>query len=93
MTRRQLFAWAPELLHERVDSVMTVLNLKSATLYELNEVGAMVWQECRTPRDLPGIVGRLKTAYPKMPTEALRREASSFVGELTASGLLRRVGQ
>ena len=92
MARAQCFTWAPELLCDSVDSVMTVLDLKTATLYELNEVGAMVWEECRTPRNLSAIAGQLKKAYPKVPSETLRREASAFVEQLVASGLLRCVG-
>ena len=93
MARKPYFAWTPGVLSDSVDRVTTLLDPRTASVYELNEVGAMVWQECRKPSDAATVASQLKKAFPKQPLATLRSEAEAFIDQLANAGLLSRVAE
>ena len=57
------FAVAEQVLHQRVDEGMLVVQTGTLTYIELDAVGADMWEAVITTRDLPTALSVLQTAY------------------------------
>jgi hypothetical protein len=65
-----------------------LLDQSGTELITLNPVGTLIWQALEHPSDVHTIAQQLNATFPDVPTEQLEADATSFLDELGASGLV-----
>ena len=72
-----------------LDGEMMIMSARDSTLFNLNEVGTMIWQAADGATTLEDIVmEKICLEYEVEPAEALK-DADAFVRELAEHGILR----
>ena len=66
---------------------MMIMSPRDATLFNLNEVGSVIWQAADGQTPLDAIVTRLCDEFDVTP-EVARQDAEAFVQELAGHGIL-----
>jgi len=80
----------PSTVSTMVGDVAILLDMSSATYYELNSVGARIWSLSQMSLGLGEIWTRLLVEF-DVEEKALQDDTAHFVDELTALGLARIV--
>jgi hypothetical protein len=82
-------ARSPEIAARELDGEMMIMSARDSTLFNLNEVGTMIWQAADGATSLEEIVAqKICREYEVEPAEALQ-DAEAFVRELAEHGILR----
>jgi Coenzyme PQQ synthesis protein D (PqqD) len=77
-----------EIAARSLDGEMMIMSVRDSTLFNLNELGTIIWQAADGVTSLEEIVARRICAeYEVEPAEALR-DAENFVRELAGHGIL-----
>jgi hypothetical protein len=78
-----------EIAARVLDGEMIIMSARDSTLFNLNEVGTMIWQAADGATTLEDIVTqKICLEYEVEPAEALK-DADAFVRELAEHGILR----
>jgi hypothetical protein len=78
-----------EIAARVLDGEMMIMSARDSTLFNLNEVGTMIWQAADGATTLEDIVmEKICLEYEVEPAEALK-DADAFVRELAEHGILR----
>jgi hypothetical protein len=78
-----------EIAARELDGEMMIMSARDSTLFNLNEVGTMIWQAADGATTLEDIVmEKICLEYEVEPAEALK-DADAFVRELAEHGILR----
>jgi len=76
-----------EIAARSLDGEMMIMSVRDSTLFNLNELGTIIWQAADGVTSLEEIVARRICAeYEVEPTEALQ-DAENFVRELAGHGI------
>jgi hypothetical protein len=78
---------APGVLTQAVEDALVLLSLESEVYFELDSVGARIWQLLGERGDADGVVPELLQEY-DVDEASLRRDVSRLVTELVNAGLL-----
>ena len=82
------FARSREIAARVLDGEMMIMSSRDSTLFNLNELGTMIWQAADGATSLEEIVAqRVCVEYNVDPAEALK-DAESFVRELAEHGIM-----
>jgi hypothetical protein len=77
-----------EIAARLLDSEMMIMSARDSTLFNLNELGTMIWQAADGATSLEEIVAqKICVEYDVEPAEALE-DAETFVRELAEHGIL-----
>ena len=78
-----------EIAARVLDGEMMIMSARDSTLFNLNEVGTMIWQAADGATTIEDIVvKKICLEYEVEPAEALK-DADAFVRELAEHGILR----
>ena len=78
-----------EIAARELDGEMMIMSARDSTLFNLNEVGTMIWQAADGATTIEDIVmEKICLEYEVEPAEALK-DADAFVRELAEHGILR----
>jgi hypothetical protein len=78
-----------EIAARELDGEMMIMSARDSTLFNLNELGTIIWQAADGATSLEDIVAKKVCAeYDVEPAEALQ-DAEAFVRELAERGILR----
>jgi hypothetical protein len=77
-----------EIAARVLDGEMMIMSARDSTLFNLNEVGTIIWQAADGAAMLEDIVTDICLEYEVDPAEALK-DADAFVRELAEHGILR----
>jgi hypothetical protein len=77
-----------EIAARVLDGEMMIMSARDSTLFNLNEVGTIIWQAADGAATLADIVTEICLEYEVDPAEALK-DADAFVRELAEHGILR----
>jgi hypothetical protein len=78
-----------EIAARELNGEMMIMSARDSTLFNLNEVGTIIWQAADGATSLEDIVTqKVCHEFEVDPTEALK-DAESFVRELAEHGILR----
>lgn len=78
---------ADGLLSAAVNDELLMMSVEHGKYFNLNAVGARIWELLETPTTLDGLVAALTAEYDVAPDDA-RREVERFIGSLRDRGLL-----
>ena len=78
---------ADRVLWERVDDVVTLLDLEGSAYHELNPTAALLWEAIVDGASREGLVALLVETYDVEDDDA-RRDVGAFVDTLAAQGLV-----
>ena len=67
---------------------MMIMSPRDTTLFNLNDVGSVIWQAADGKTPLEDIVARLCAEFDVSP-EAARQDAESFIQEMVGHGIMR----
>src|SRR5580704_7107416 len=77
-----------QIAARELDGEMMIMSPRDSTLFNLNELGTMIWRAADGATSVEQIVAqKICAEYDVEPSEALR-DAESFVRELSAHGIL-----
>ena len=77
-----------EIAARELDGEMMIMSTRDSTLFNLNELGTIIWQAADGSTSLEDIVAqRVCLEYEVEPAEALK-DAENFVRELAEHGIL-----
>ena len=77
-----------EIAARVLDGEMMIMSARDSTLFNLNEVGTIIWQAADGAATLEDIVAEICLEFEVDPAEALK-DADAFVRELAEHGILR----
>ena len=81
-------ARSPEIAARLLDGEMMIMSARDSTLFNLNELGTMIWQAADGATSLEEIVAKkICVEYEVEPDQALR-DAEAFVWELAGHGIM-----
>jgi hypothetical protein len=86
----QTYQRQQRILSASVDDQIVMMSVERGQYYNLNAVGARIWNLLETPRTLAQIVAALAEIY-EAPEETIHAEADAFLGRLEREGLLEIV--
>ena len=82
------FARSREIAARALDGEMMIMSTRDSTLFNLNELGTIIWQAADGATSLEEIVAqKICPEYEVEPAEALT-DAEAFVRELAEHGIL-----
>jgi coenzyme PQQ synthesis protein D (PqqD) len=84
---RTRVSMAPRVITQAVDDALVLLSLESEVYFELDGIGARIWQLLRERGDVDAIVPELLEEY-DVEEAKLRRDVSRLITELENAGLL-----
>lgn len=87
-SRNEAFQRADGLLTAAVNDELLMMSVESGTYFNLNPVGARIWELLETPTTLERLVAQLVAEYEVAPDTA-QDEAERFLGTLHERGLLK----
>jgi hypothetical protein len=67
---------------------MMIMSPRDTTLFNLNDVGSVIWESADGKTPLDDIVARLCAEFDVAP-EVARQDAETFIHELTEHGIMR----
>ncbi len=76
-----------DIAHRVLGDEAIIVNFKDSLFYNLNPVGAFIWERCDGEHTLAQIAGELAEEYDVTPEEAAR-DCLQFIEELVQQGLL-----
>jgi len=83
------FSRIREVAARELDGEMMIMSARDSTLFNLNELGTIIWQAADGATSLEDIVAqKICVEFEVEPAEALK-DAESFVRELAEHGILR----
>lgn len=84
------FEAVPDVVVERIETEVVLLDLSRNEVFELNEVGGFVWERLAAREALSQIVGAVCEAF-EAEREQVDLDVREIIGALLKAGLLRRV--
>lgn len=67
---------------------MMIMSPRDTTLFNLNDVGSLIWQSADGQTPLDDIVARLCTEFDVAP-EVARQDAETFIHEMSEHGIMQ----
>jgi hypothetical protein len=71
----------------RVDDDIVILDIPSGRYFELNDVGALVWEHLDGTNDVDALVDTVLTEY-DADRDTVSKDVQDLLGELIAAGLV-----
>jgi hypothetical protein len=76
-----------DVIWQRVEDRVVVLELGSGEYHALNDSGSLMWMLLVDTGDVPAVLDRLRASY-DADEAILRRDLAAFIAELVDNGLL-----
>ena len=76
--------------HRVLNNEALVVNFNNSYFYNLNPVGAFIWERCDGRHNLPQIAAAVAEEYEVTPEEA-EKDCQAFISSLVEQGLLEWV--
>jgi hypothetical protein len=73
----------------QIDDGLVLVNLETGKCWELNPVGALIWEQLSRGESLGSVCLTVASRYSAAP-EAVRSDTEKLVADLVAQGLLER---
>jgi hypothetical protein len=70
-----------------IDDEVVILNIESGYFYQLNRVGARIWNALETPATLGLLSARMQNMF-DVTAETCRNDVVEFVQQMRASGIV-----
>ena len=77
----------PDVVFNRLEDRMVLVDLKSNQIFELNSTGARVWELLQEGVSVDTLIDRLKAEFEADPA-TLRTEIESLLSDLISEGLI-----
>jgi len=88
LPHRRTFAPDPQVISAHIDGETVLLNLRTASSYTLNRVGAVIWDHLSAGRSVRAGSNAVCRQF-EVPAEVAAADANGLVRELCREGLLR----
>lgn len=75
-----------DIVFERVDDRVMLLDRAGMEMVTLNPVGSVVWELLDEPKSVGDLVAALSTRFPEVGTERLTGDVEAFLGEMVEVG-------
>ncbi|MBP7065783.1 PqqD family peptide modification chaperone [Ferrovibrio sp.] len=81
---------ATDILVGEVDGELVIMKVNNGCYFNLDRIGADIWNRLETPCSLEELCAALEQAY-KADGETIARDVRSFIEKMLANSLLRQV--
>ena len=78
---------SPHTVFQQLDDEMILLNLETERYYELDDVGARMWQLLTEYDNTQQVIAQLLSEY-EVDETTLRSDLANLISQLSASGLI-----
>jgi hypothetical protein len=83
----KVFFWNEKIFWDYVDDTMTLCDVKTGELIELNAAAAIIWEKCRGCTE-DCIISALIQVYPKQDVNAMKADLSFFLNDMLKQCLI-----